>query len=234
MTESISIRRLLVVLGVLTALAVQAQPSPPASSRLSDDQLLDLVQRQTFKYFQTFAHPVSGLTQEQERFPERCAIGGSGFGVMSYIVAVKRGFITREQAATHLLKLTRFLRDNATRYHGAWPHWVQGGTGATLKFSPTDDGGDIVETAFLMQGLLTARAAFSDHNPVESELRNIITQLWEGVEWDWYANGTDTVFWHWSPNHAFEKGLKVTGYNETLIVYLLGIASPTHPLPITA
>ena len=209
-------------------------PSVAAPPKLTDEQLMDVVQRQTFKYFWDFGHPVSGLVREQDTFPERCAIGGSGFGAMSIMVGVKRGYITREEGAARLLKMTRFLRDKTTRYHGAWSHWVHGVTGKTLQFGDTDDGGDIVETAFLIQGLLAARDAFSSSDPVEMELREVITRLWEDVEWDWYARGGDQVHWHWSPTHEWGMNHQVRGYNECMIVYLLGAASPTHPLPATA
>jgi len=202
--------------------------------KLSDEQLMDVVQRQTFKYFWDYAHPVSGLIREQNTFPERCAIGGTGFGVLAVMVGVKRGYITRDEGARQLLKLTRFLRDRVPRYHGAWAHWVNGDTGKTLDFGDIDNGGDIVETAFLVQGLLTARQAFAGTDAVESELRAIITKLWEEVEWDWYARGGDQVYWHWSPTHEWGKNHQVRGGNECMIVYLLGAASPTHALPASA
>ncbi len=220
-----------IILSFQVALLHAEPPSVAAPPKLTDEQLMDVVQRQTFRYFWDYAHPVSGLTREQNTFPDRCAVGGSGFGMMSIMVGVKRGYITREEGAARLLKMGRFLRDNTTRYHGAWAHWIHGASGKSLQFDETDDGGDIVETAFLMQAMLTVRNAFSSDNPVEAELRGIITKLWEEVEWDWYTRGGDQIYWHWSPTHGWSKNQWVKGYNECMIVYLLGAASPTHSLP---
>ena len=201
-----------------------------AMPKLSDEELMDLVQRQTFKYFWDYAHPVSGLAREKSGDTDRVTSGGSGFGVMALIVGVHRKYITREEAALHLLKMVRFLRDTADRHHGVWPHWLNGTTGETIRFSEDDDGGDIVETAFMIQGLLAARQAFSGESAVEVELRQIITQLWKEVEWDWYTQGQDVIYWHWSPRVGFKKNMHVRGYNECMIVYLMAIASPTHAI----
>ena len=159
---------------------------------LSDSALLDVVERQTFRYFWDFAHPVSGLARERSNItnygPETVTIGGSGFGVMAVIVAAERKWISRDTAAGHILKMVRFLR-NSDVYHGAYPHWMNGETGRRIPFSPKDDGGDLVETSYLFQGLLCAREYFNGDNPKENELRRRITWLWNEVEWNWYTRG---------------------------------------------
>src|SRR6187401_2706856 len=148
---------------------------------LSDSALLDLVQKQTFRYFWDFAHPVSGLSRERSDIAdygqETTTIGGTGFGIMSVLVATERKWITRDTAVGFLLKMVRFLR-KADVYHGAYPHWMNGETGKTIRFSPKDDGGDLVETSYLFQGLLCAREYFKQDNPKEKELRNRITRMW--------------------------------------------------------
>lgn len=210
--------------------------SKPVSARpqsMNDAELTTSIQEATFRYFWDYAHPVSGLTRERYygKF-DVCAIGGSGFGVLAIMIGAERGFVPREAAAERLLTIAKFL-EKADRYHGAWAHWVNGTTGETIKFSETDDGADIVETALLMQGLLTVRQYFDLDNAVEKELRETITRLWEAVEWDWfYQDGY--MLWHWSPNHGFKKNLRIRGYNECMIVYLLAIASPTHSIPAEA
>jgi hypothetical protein len=207
---------------------------PDPGDKLTDEQLMDLVQEHTFKYFLDFAHPVSGLARERSNGNnDIVTIGGSGFGVMVIIVGLERGYITREEGLDHLLKMVRFLRDKCTRYHGAWAHWVNGTSGETIPFSDKDDGGDLVETAFMIQGLLTARQYFNLDSAKETEIRFIISELWNEVEWDWYTNGGDFLFWHWSPNYGWEMNLPVRGFNETMITYLLAIASPTHPVEKT-
>ena len=155
---------------------------------LSDTALLTLVQKQTFKYFWDFAHPVSGMARERSNpaygyGDEVVTTGGTGFGVMAIIVAVERGWITRDSAARHLLKMVAFL-SKADAYHGVFPHWLNGATGKTIPFSRKDDGADLVETSYLFQGLLCVRQYFDQDNNVESQLRNRINGLWNDVEWD--------------------------------------------------
>lgn len=201
---------------------------------MSDDELLTMVEEATFRYFWDFANPVSGLSREGSfHSPEICTTGGSGFGVMAILVGIERGFITREQGLQRMLKITGFL-EKADRFHGAWPHWFNGNTGKVMPFSQYDDGGDLVETSFLIQGLLAVRQYFNDtiNNADEKALYHQITKLWETVEWDWYRQNYQTVlYWHWSPNYAWKMNFPLHGYMETLITYILAIASPTHPVP---
>ena len=208
------------------------------SSALSDDKaLLDKVQHQTFEYFWEGAEPVSGLARERIHmdniYPTHdkdiITIGGSGFGLMAILVGVERDFTTREQALERYEKSIAFLT-KADRFHGAWPHWLMP-SGKVAPFSAKDNGGDLVETAFLIQGLLTVQEYFKDGNEREKQLANNIQQLWEEVEWDWYTQGgQDVLYWHWSPDHGWEMNFPVGGYNEALIMYVLAAASPTHPI----
>ena len=202
--------------------------------KLSDSALLDLVQKQTFRYFWDFGHPVSGLSRERSNIAdyghETTTIGGTGFGVMSVIVAAERKWISRDTAAGFILRMIRFLR-NADVYHGAYPHWMNGETGKTIRFSPKDDGGDLVETSYLFQGLLCARQYFNQDNPKEIELRRRINWLWNEVEWDWFTRGDlNVLYWHWSPNHGWAMNNEIRGWNECLITYVLAVSSPTHPI----
>tara|TARA_R110002050_G_scaffold59259_2_gene132557 strand:+ start:1732 stop:3123 length:1392 start_codon:yes stop_codon:yes gene_type:complete len=206
------------------------------SQPITDDELMDKVQRQTFDYFWDGAEPNSGLARERIHldniYPSHdqdiITIGGSGFGLMAILVGVERGFITREQALERYEKVIPFL-EKADRFHGAWPHWLQP-SGQTAPFSKKDDGGDLVETSFLIQGLLTVKGYFNSDNDREQQLRDRIQKLWEGVEFDWYTKGEDVLYWHWSPNYNWEMNFPVGGYNEALIMYILGAASPTHPI----
>jgi len=204
---------------------------------LSDSALLDLVQKQTFRYFWDFAHPVSGLARERSNIadygPETVTIGGTGFGVMSVIVAVERKWITRDTAARFLLKMTKFLVKSPT-YHGAFPHWMDGATGRTIPFSRKDDGGDLVETSYLMQGLLCARQYFNGDNPVERGLRQRISWLWGDIEWNWYTQGQEVLYWHWSPNNGWAMNFPVRGFNECLIMYILAASSPNERYQVSS
>ena len=196
----------------------------------TDDQFLDMTQEYTFRYFYEYAHPTCGLARERLGSEDIVTIGGSGFGIMALIVGVHRGFITRQQAVDRLLKIVSFLQF-ADRFHGVFPHWMNGKTGDVIPFSTFDNGGDLVETAFMMEGLLSARQYFNQDVEKENVLREVITSLWEEVEWDFYSrNNSGVLYWHWSPNYAWQMNFPLRGYNEGLIVYLLAIASPTHPV----
>lgn len=201
---------------------------------MSDDELLTMVQEASFSYYWDGAEPHSGLARESiPGDPDMIAVGGSGFGIMSLIVGAERGFVPREAVVDRMLRITNYLA-HADRFHGAWPHFLSGSTGHILPaFGVYDDGADIVETSFLMEGLLAARGYFMRDTPKERQLRDEITALWRGVEWDWF-NATpqhDALYWHWSPDFGFHKKNRLGGWNETLMPYLLGIASPIHPLP---
>jgi len=201
---------------------------------MSDEELLTMVQEGCFRYYWEGAHPIAGMAIEILPGDENLvAVGASGHGIMALLVAVERGFITREQGGERMLKITRFL-SKADRFHGAFPHFLDGRTGRVItRFGKYDDGGDLVETAFLMQGLLAARQYFSRDMAWEREIRETITSLWRSVEWDWYRSdsGSNFLYWHWSPNYGFYLNHPLVGWNETMIVYLLAIASPTHPVP---
>lgn len=208
------------------------EPVIPEKEALSNEELMDLVQEKTFNYFWDFAGENSGLAKERSQAEAYggqgnniITTGGSGFGIAAFPVAVERGWISQMDAVQRLEKILSFLEEAPT-FHGAFAHWYLDDSAQVKPFSEKDDGGDIVETAFLMQGLLIARQYFSE----ESEINNRITALWEAVEWDWYTNGENVLYWHWSPNFNFEKNLKVQGWNEALILYVLAAASPTHPI----
>ena len=197
---------------------------------ISEDELLTLVQQQTFKYFWDFAHPASGMARERNTSGNLVTSGGSGFGLMAIIVGIERGFISRSEGIERLRKIVTFL-EGADRFHGAWSHWIDGTTGAVLPFSTNDNGGDLVETALLVQGLITFRQYLDPADATESSLITRINTLWEGVEWDWYTReGQKVLYWHWSPDKQWTMNLPIRGHNETLITYLLAASSPTHPI----
>ncbi len=201
--------------------------------RISDEELIDLVERQTFRYFWDFGHPACGLARERNSSGDIVTIGGSGFGVMALVAAMERGYVTRSDGLARLDKMLHFL-ETCDRFHGAWPHWLNGSTGKTVPFSQRDDGGDLVETSFMIQGLLAMREYLDSLSVTEDALRVRITKLWETVEWTWYQNGMEVLFWHWSPNNFFNMNHQISGYNETLITYVLAASSPTYAIPASA
>lgn len=199
--------------------------------RIPDEDLLTLVQKQTFKYFWDFGHPHSGMARERTTSGDVVTTGGTGFGVMAMLVAVERGFITRGQARDRVQKIVTFLAEECTSYYGAFAHWINGATGATNPFSEKDNGADLVETSLLFQGLLAARAYFQQNTENENKLRMDITRLWEAIEWTWFRqNGQSVLYWHWSPDYGFEKNLAIRGWNECLITYVLAASSPTYAI----
>lgn len=198
---------------------------------ISDEALLDTIQKRTFRYFWDFAHPVSGLIRERNTSGDLVTTGGSGFGVMAIIVGIERGYITRQQGMERMTTITQFLKDKADRFHGVFPHWLSGTTGKTIPFSQKDNGGDLVETSFLIAGLLSASEYFNQNTNEENTLRETIQSIWESVEWNWHTKGgEDVLYWHWSPNFNWEMNHKIQGYNEALITYILAAASPTFPI----
>ena len=215
------------------------KPAPASASKtISDSALLDIVEKQTFQYFYDGAEPVSGMGRERihedNDYPENDQMivtsGGSGFGVMAILAAIHRNFIGRDQGRAQLEKIVHFL-ETADRFHGAWSHWLNGETGKVKPFGKKDNGGDLVETSYMIQGLLCARQFFKDGNNKEKELANRIDKLWKEVEYDWYRNGKNVLYWHWSPNYNWEMNFPVHGYNECLILYVLAASSPTHGVP---
>src|SRR5664279_1804083 len=203
--------------------------------QISDSALLTLVEQQTFKYFWDFGHPVSGLSRERTSSGDIVTTGGSGFGIMSMLVAAQRNFITRADALTRLDTIVSFLTTKATRYHGAFSHWINGATGATVPFGQQDDGGDIVETSYMMQGLLCARQYFNSTTDAnEINLRAAINNLYDGVEWNWYRQNSQNVLtWNWSPDFNWTINVQVRGWHEAMITYVMAASSniPANRIP---
>ncbi|MES2881735.1 MAG: glucoamylase family protein, partial [Bacteroidota bacterium] len=202
---------------------------------LTDAQLMDKVQEQTFKYFWDYGHPVSGLARERSNAtPETVTSGGSGFGVMAIITGVHRNFITRQQGLARLQTTVSFLKNTAQKFHGAFPHWLNGTTGAVIPFSTKDNGADLVETSYLIQGLLCARQYFNSADAAEATLRSDINSIANAVEWNWFRqNNQNVLYWHWSFNYNWEMNHQIKGWNECLITYVLAASSANYSIPKT-
>ncbi len=208
---------------------------PDPVQTLTDEEIMDLTQRETFKYFWNFAHPVSGAAKERYHplnptlNQNVVTTGGTGFGLMAIIVGIERGYITRSEGLAKFQTILNYL-ETANRFHGAWPHWMDGNSGNVIPFSPQDNGGDLVETAFLAQGLICVKEYFKNGSTEEMALAAQADVLWKGVEWDWYTQNQNKLLWHWSPNYGFAINLELKGYNETMIAFILGAASPEHAI----
>jgi len=215
----------------------QSEPSATVSAatrELSNDELLDMLQEAAFRYYWEASGVNSGMAHENLPGDDRIvATGATGLGMSALVAAVHRRIITRDQGLERLEKILSFL-ERVPRYHGAWSHYYDDATGETMAlFGMYDDGGDIIETSYVIQGLLTARGYFDRKIAREQSLRDRVTALWEAVEWDWYRMAPDSPFlyWHWSPQWGYRIQHPLIGFNETVPTYLLGIASPTHAVP---
>src|SRR5215468_6996812 len=221
---------------------------------LSDEELLEVVQRQTFRYFWHYAHPNSGMARERSNTvkadfyldfineaegepnlskgtfgAEACAVGGTGFGILATIVAAERNWISREAALDRLIQIVDFLA-KADSYHGIYPHFINGGTGKAIAFDRLDDGADVVETSYLMMGLLSARAYFNGNTLKERYLVRRINEMWDAADWNWHVNSDNRLLWHWSPRNGFDRNFPVKGWNEALITYIISASSSRHPI----
>lgn len=200
---------------------------------ISDNALLDKVQQQTFKYFWDYGHPVSGLSRERSNGGDNVVTsGGSGFGIMTILVGIERGFISRADGLARMQTIVGFLKNTAKTIKGAYSHWLDGGTGFIIPFSSKDNGADLVETSYLIQGLLCARQYFNQGTTAESTLRDDINTIWHRVEWDWFRRGgQDVLYWHYSEDYQWDMNLPIRGWNECLVTYVLAASSPTHSIP---
>lgn len=211
---------------------VTAIDSTDKFPQLSDSALLDLVQRQTLKYFWDFGHPVSGLARERNTSGDVVTTGGSGFGIMAIIAGIHRNFISRGEGLARIQTMVSFLKNKVPDLHGAFPHWLNGTTGAVVPFSTKDNGADLVETSYLVEGLLCARQFFTSADMAETALRNDIGTLWSKVQWSWFRrNNENVLYWHWSPDYMWDMNMPVRGWNEALITYVVAASSPTYSIP---
>lgn len=219
----------------------ESTPPEKETAFASDDEFLDWLQKTHFNYMWDGAETTSGLAPERihmdNDYPQNdqavVTTGGSGFGIAGIIAAIDRGFVDRKAGVERLTKIVDYL-GKADRHHGVWSHWIDGPTGKTKPFGQKDNGGDLVESSFLMTGLLCAREYFKNGNEEEKALAEKIDKLWREMEFDWYTQGKDALYWHWSPDYGWEMNFPLEGYNECLIAYILGASSPTHPIPAEA
>lgn len=208
------------------------------NTAITDEALLDTIQRRTFQYFWNGAEPISGMARERYHLDgnygkhnkNTVTSGGSGFGIMAIISGIERGYITRAEGFERMERIVSFL-EKADSFKGVFPHWWDGETGKAVGFSDKDNGGDLVETSFLIQGLLALHQYYVDGSDAEKALAKRIDTLWKNVDWDWHRNGQNVLYWHWSPEHSWEMNFAIRGFNECLITYILAACSPTHGVP---
>jgi hypothetical protein len=206
-----------------------AMPECSAGQR----EMLDLLQKESFEYFLCEVNPANGLIADKTKPDWPASIAAVGLALAAYPVAVERGFISREEAAAKTLATLRFFRNSAqgsepdaSGYKGFYYHFLDMSTGRRVWKCELST----VDTALLFAGMLTAGAYFIHEREDENEIRQLAERLYRRADWQWAANGNATVSMGWTPESGF-LGYSWAGYDEALILYLLALGSPTHPLP---
>lgn len=225
----------ILILTLLLSSCTKDKISIEETPTLSDIELIKKAQEDVLSYFWNYAHTHSKLARERLHETDlyfdqnTVTTGGSGFGFLNILMGIENQYITKTEGISHLETALNFL-ENADRFHGAWPHWLDGNIGEVIPFSSLDNGGDIVETAFLCQALICIREYFKNGSIREQALAQKADELWKGVEWNWYTNDENVLYWHWSPDFEWQMNFQINGYNEGLIAYIMAASSPTHPI----
>jgi hypothetical protein len=213
----------------------RADTPPPSvaaiADELTDDGLLDRLQRGAFTYLIDYANPANGLVCDTSRAASACSIAVVGFALSCYPVGVERGWLSRSDAASLTRKTLKFFWEssqsedpNATGFKGFYYHFLDMQTGQRMWRCELS----LVDTALLMAGILTAGTYFDGET--EAEIRDLSDALYRRVDWHWARNGVETVSQGWKPECGF-LNYGWEGYNEATIIYVLGAGSPTHALP---
>lgn len=197
------------------------------------DEVLARLERNTFRYFAHEINLENGLVRDSTKQSAPCSIAVVGFALTAYPVAVERGYLSRREAVERALTSLRFFHNgvqgtsaDAIGYKGFYYHFLDMNTGRRVGTSEIST----IDTTYLIAGALTAAIYFDRNTPDERELRDLAEDLYGRADWRWALNGARTVTHGWKPETGFIK-YRWTGYSEALILYILGLASPTFRLP---
>lgn len=207
------------------------------AQRAQDTPLLDEIERTTFRYFVAESAATTGLTRDRSQATSPASMAAVGFSLSAYPVAVERGYLSRPEAVAYTLKTLRFLwqapqgdaPEGMAGFHGLFYHFVSPETGARAWKCELST----IDTALLMAGVLFAQGYYDQTTPEETEIRDLADRLYRRVDWSWATNGAPQVSLGWTPESGFMP-YRWGGYNEAMILVLLGLGSPTHPLPDNA
>ena len=184
--------------------------------------LMDEHEQKVISYFTAGANSATGMAYNSSTDKATLTTGASGFGIMSLVVGVERGWLQRDEAVDQIVRIVRFLK-KADRFAGAWAHWYNQ-SGKIVPFGNQNQAGEIVETAFMMGGLLTACEYFNGNSAGEIEMREATEYFWNTIEWNHFVrNGHMYWIWH-QDSDSYE--LPLIGWHETLLVYVLAMAAP--------
>jgi len=197
------------------------------------EETLAKLQRDTFQYFLKESNRDNGMVPDNTRKGSHASIAPIGFALTAYTIGVERGFITRAEAIERTLTTLRFFKKSeqseeadATGYKGFYYHFLYMGTGRRAWKSELST----IDSTFLLAGILTSAAYFDGDAPEECEIRSLAEELYARADWQWALNAAKTVSMGWKPECGFLP-YRWEGYNEALILYMLALASPTHPIP---
>ena len=203
-----------------------------AKSLTFGEARLDALQRHSFEYFLREANPANGLVADRSQPGSPASIAAAGFALAAYPVGVERGWMTRADALSRTLALLRFFwtspqgtTPDATGHKGFYYHFLDMSTGHRAGLCELST----IDTSFVLAGMLTAAAYFTAESANEVELRQLASALYDRVDWHWAQDKGDAVSLGWKPECGF-LNYAWQGYNEAILLYALGLGSPTHPL----
>lgn len=212
----------------------QRQESPAAKTLTHEnDKMLESLQQETFEYFLHEDNPANGLVADKTRAGWPASIAAVGLALAAYPVGVEHDFCSRNNAMKKTLTALRFFRNSpqgteadATGYKGFYYHFLDMKTGRRAWNCELST----VDSAFLLAGMLTAAAYFDRDSEAEQEIRRLADELYQRADWQWAQNGGATLTHGWKPESGFLP-FRWEGYDEGLLIYILGFGSPSHPLP---
>jgi hypothetical protein len=201
--------------------------------KLTIDAELEKLQRESFDYFLHESNAVNGLVVDKTAANWPASIAATGLALASYPIAVERGFMSRAQAIERTLNTLRFFwnspqgpEPDATGYKGFYYHFLDMQTGRRVWLCELST----VDSAFLFAGMLTAAIYFNANIDEEQEIRTLADKLYNRADWQWAQNQGETVTHGWKPESGFLP-YRWQGYDEAMLLYVLGLGSPTYPLP---
>ncbi|MDM7914397.1 MAG: glucoamylase family protein, partial [Candidatus Eisenbacteria bacterium] len=209
-----------------------------ANGALTNEALLDTLQRTAFDFFWNEANPANGLIKDRSTPGSACSIASVGFGLSAILIGIDHGWITRDEGRARILTtLETFWNgpqgtapDGMIGYKGLFYHFLDMNT-ATRTW---DCELSTIDSALLFAGILDAREYFTTDDPVDVQVRTLADSLYYRADWNFFRNGNPGILMGWRPGTGFAGFGQWVGYNEAMILYILAIGSPTHPVPASS
>lgn len=206
---------------------------PIVNPQGDDDEMLNILQKETFEYFLYENNLENGLVADKTQPGSACSIAATGMALSCYVVAVENNFFPRKKAVERILRTLSFFKNSkqgtapdATGYKGFYYHFLNMKTGCRAYQCELST----IDTALLFAGILSASNYFTEDNEEENKIRGIAKELYERIDWQWALNNSDTISLGWKPESGFLQWNWNNGYTEAHILYVLALASPTFPI----